>query len=317
MQVQKRIDKHKKLDTLILPYHTIMRKNLSSKPALRHLVNARVTTVISISLVLFLIGITSLLVLLANQLSIHVRENLAISIVMKDNVNEVEIQKLQKMLDATQYVKSTEYIDKETAAKELAAELGEDPIAFLGYNPLLASLEVKLHSEYTHNDSIAKIETELKNFPEIKEVIYQKNLMQAVNENVSRITVFLLGISILLLFISFALINNTVRLSIYSKRFLIHTMKLVGATGSFIRQPFMIQGIFTGIVSACIAMGLLSLLVVSFQTELGGIITLESIDFMLVSFVVMIAVGIIITFVSTYFAVNRYLRIKLNDMYYM
>lgn len=141
--------------------------------------------------------------------------------------------------------------------------------------------------------------------------------MQAVNENVSRITVFLLGISILLLFISFALINNTVRLSIYSKRFLIHTMKLVGATGSFIRQPFMIQGIFTGIVSACIAMGLLSLLVVSFQTELGGIITLESIDFMLVSFVVMIAVGIIITFVSTYFAVNRYLRIKLNDMYYM
>ena len=150
-----------------------------------------------------------------------------------------------------------------------------------------------------------------------KEVIYQKNLMQAVNENVSRITVFLLGISILLLFISFALINNTVRLSIYSKRFLIHTMKLVGATGSFIRQPFMIQGIFTGIVSACIAMGLLSLLVVSFQTELGGIITLESIDFMLVSFVVMIAVGIIITFVSTYFAVNRYLRIKLNDMYYM
>ena len=194
-----------------------MPKAHSSKPALRHLVNARVTTIISISLVLFLIGVTSMLVLFANELSVQVRENLAISIVMKENVNDVEIQKLQKMLDATPYVKSTEYIDKERPAKELSEELGEDPIAFLGYNPLLASLEVKLHSDYTHNDSIVNIETELKKYAEIKEVIYQKNLIQAINENVNRITFFLLGISALLLFISFALINNTVRLSIYAK----------------------------------------------------------------------------------------------------
>ncbi len=294
-----------------------MRQALSSKPALRHLVNARVTTVISISLVLFLIGITSMLVLLANELSIHVRENLAISLVMKDNVNEADIQKLQKMLDATPYVKSTEYIDKERAAQELAAELGEDPIAFLGYNPLLASLEVKLHSVYTHNDSIAKIEAELKRYAEVKEVIYQKNLMEAVNENVSRITLFLLTVSALLLFISFALINNTVRLSVYAKRFLIHTMKLVGATGGFIRQPFIIQGIVTGVIAAIIAMGLLSITVFSIQSELGGIITLESVDYLLVSFLVMLVVGIVITFISTFFAVNRYLRLKLSDMYYL
>ncbi len=294
-----------------------MPKAHSSKPALRHLVNARVTTIISISLVLFLIGVTSMLVLFANELSVQVRENLAISIVMKENVNDVEIQKLQKMLDATPYVKSTEYIDKERAAKELSEELGEDPIAFLGYNPLLASLEVKLHSDYTHNDSIANIETELKKYAEIKEVIYQKNLIQAINENVNRITFFLLGISALLLFISFALINNTVRLSIYAKRFLIHTMKLVGATGGFIRQPFILQGVFTGIVSAFIAMGLLSLLLFSVQSELGGIITLESLDFLLVSFLVMLLIGVVITFVSTYFAVNRYLRAKLNDMYFL
>ncbi|MBP6231122.1 MAG: ABC transporter permease [Paludibacteraceae bacterium] len=294
-----------------------MPKAHSSKPALRHLVNARVTTIISISLVLFLIGVTSMLVLFANELSVQVRENLAISIVMKENVNDVEIQKLQKMLDATPYVKSTEYIDKERAAKELSEELGEDPIAFLGYNPLLASLEVKLHSDYTHNDSIVNIETELKKYAEIKEVIYQKNLIQAINENVNRITFFLLGISALLLFISFALINNTVRLSIYAKRFLIHTMKLVGATGGFIRQPFILQGVFTGIVSAFIAMGLLSLLLFSVQSELGGIITLESLDFLLVSFLVMLLIGVVITFVSTYFAVNRYLRAKLNDMYFL
>lgn len=258
-----------------------------------------------------------MLVLFANELSVQVRENLAISIVMKENVNDVEIQKLQKMLDATPYVKSTEYIDKERAAKELSEELGEDPIAFLGYNPLLASLEVKLHSDYTHNDSIVNIETELKKYAEIKEVIYQKNLIQAINENVNRITFFLLGISALLLFISFALINNTVRLSIYAKRFLIHTMKLVGATGGFIRQPFILQGVFTGIVSAFIAMGLLSLLLFSVQSELGGIITLESLDFLLVSFLVMLLIGVVITFVSTYFAVNRYLRAKLNDMYFL
>lgn len=151
--------------------------------------------------------------LLANELSVYVRENLSLSIVMNENVKDVDAQKLQKMLDASPFVKSTEYIDKNRAIKELSDELGEDPATFLGYNPLLASLEIKLHSEYANNDSIAKIDANLRKMPQVKEVIYQKNLIQAVNDNVSRITAFLLGVSVLLLLISIALISNTVRLN--------------------------------------------------------------------------------------------------------
>ena len=290
---------------------------IKSKLTVSHLFNSRLTTVISISLVLFLIGVTTMLGLLANELSVYVRENLSLSIVMNENVKEVDAQKLQKMLDASPFVKSTEYIDKNRAIKELSDELGEDPATFLGYNPLLASLEIKLHSEYANNDSIAKIDANLRKMSQVKEVIYQKNLIQAVNDNVSRITAFLLGVSVLLLLISIALISNTVRLSIYAKRFLIHAMRLVGATGGFIRKPFLLQGLLTGFISALLAMGMLSALLFSFQTELSAIITLESLDFLLVSFFVMILFGVLITFLSTYFSVNRYLRLKLNDMYYL
>jgi len=195
-----------------------------SKINANHLFNSRITSIISISLVIFLIGVTTALLLMAGELSVLVRENLTLSVVLKDNVKDADVQKLLKTLDASEYSKSTEYIDKEAASKELAEELGQDPVEFLGYNPLLASVEMKLHSEYANNDSIARIETELRRMPEVKEVIYQKNLIEAVNDNVKRVSAVLSVFSILLLLISYALISNTVRLSVYAKRFLIHTM---------------------------------------------------------------------------------------------
>jgi cell division transport system permease protein len=288
-----------------------------SKITANHLFNSRITSIISISLVIFLIGVTTALLLMAGELSVLVRENLTLSVVLKDNVKDADVQKLLKTLDASEYSKSTEYIDKEAASKELAEELGQDPVEFLGYNPLLASVEMKLHSEYANNDSIARIETELRRMPEVKEVIYQKNLIEAVNDNVKRVSAVLSVFSILLLLISYALISNTVRLSVYAKRFLIHTMKLVGATSSFIRRPFLLQGAITGILSAVIAMGMLSAILFWAQSEISTLLTTEMLNTLLVSFFVMILSGVVITIIATYLSVSRYLRLTIDDMYYI
>lgn len=288
-----------------------------SKITANHLFNSRITSIISISLVIFLIGVTTALLLMAGELSVLVRENLTLSVVLKDNVKDADVQKLLKTLDASEYSKSTEYIDKEAASKELAEELGQDPVEFLGYNPLLASIEMKLHSEYANNDSIARIETELRRMPEVKEVIYQKNLIEAVNDNVKRVSAVLSVFSILLLLISYALISNTVRLSVYAKRFLIHTMKLVGATSSFIRRPFLLQGAITGILSAVIAMGMLSAILFWAQSEISTLLTTEMLNTLLVSFFVMILSGVVITIIATYLSVSRYLRLTIDDMYYI
>lgn len=288
-----------------------------SKLTNHNLSNSRITSVISISLVLFLIGLTSTLLLFAGDLSVAVRENLGLSIVLREEAKPSDVQKLQKKLDAEPYAKSTEYISKERAVEELTRELGHDPSEVLGYNPLSSSLELRLNSDYANNDSIAKIEAKLRRLPEVKEVIYQKTLVKAVNDNVKRVSAVLLGLSVLLLLVSYALISNTVRLGIYARRFLIHTMKLVGATGSFIRKPFLTQGLFTGLISAVFAMCMLSGLMFWAQSEVGSFVSTELIDSLLLSFAVMIVTGIAITLISTYISVNRYLKLSLDDMYYL
>jgi cell division transport system permease protein len=282
-----------------------------------HLFNSRLTSIISITLVLFLIGSTTLMVLLTNELSVYIRENLTISVVLKDDIKPADIQKLQKNLDACQYTNTTKYIDKETAAKELAEELGQDPTEFIGYNPLLGSIEMTLKSDYANNDSIAIIEQSLQRIPEVKEVIFQKNLIDTINKNVRRISIILMGVSALLILISYALISNTVRLSVYAKRFLIHTMKLVGATKSFIRKPFLVQGVVTGLIAAILAMGILSGILFILRSKVGELLSIESMNALLISFAVMIVSGIIITFIATYLSVTRYLRLRVDDMYYI
>ncbi len=287
-----------------------------SQQTKRQLRNSYLTTVISIALVLFLLGAVGYLMLNAQRLSNYVKENIGFNVVLKDNVREAEVRRLQKYLDASSYVKSTEYIDKERAAEELKAQLGEDFVDFLGYNPLLSSIEVKLFAEFANPDSIKKVEEIFVSFPQVKEVFYQKNLIHKVNENVNKISLVLLAFSALLLLIAIALINNTIRLSIYSKRFLINTMQLVGATKGFIRQPFISTSLLHGFVGAVLANGLLAGGVYILHKELGGFIGFDNIELVGILFILVILVGMLLSFVSTYFAVNKYLRLKTDQLYF-
>lgn len=273
------------------------------------------STVISISLVLFMLGALGLIVLHAKKLSDYVKENIGFSIILKENVKEVDIVQLQKTLDAAYYVKSTEYITKEKAAESLKNDLGEDFISFLGYNPLLASIEVRLKADYANNDSIAWIERELLSNSKVKEVIYQKSLISMVNENIKKISLVMLGFSALLLVISIALINNTIRLSIYSKRFLIKSMQLVGATKGFIRRPFVIKGIMQGIYAGLIAIALLVGLLYLAQREIPELLFLQDEKLIALLFAFVLLLGVFISWFSTFLAVRKYLRLKTDDLY--
>jgi cell division transport system permease protein len=274
------------------------------------------TTTISISLVLFMLGLLGLIVLNAKKLSNYVKENIGFSVILKDDVKEVEITQLKKMLDAADYVKSAEYITKEDAAATLQKELGEDFISFLGYNPLLSSIEVSLKAEYTNTDSIAWIEKDLMSNPKIKEVFYQKSLVSLVNENVRKISLILVLFSGVMMLIAIVLINNSIRLSIYSKRFLIKSMQLVGATQSFIRRPFVIKGVIHGIYGAFISILLLMLVLYWTQKEIPELFEMQDAETFALLFGLVILMGIIISWISTYLAVRKFLRLKADDLYY-
>jgi cell division transport system permease protein len=282
----------------------------------RKLRTSYATTIISISLVLFLLGIIGFLLLNANRLSLYVKENLGFTVLIKDNAREAEVKMLQKILSTTPYARSAEYIDKNKAAEKLKEDLGEDFVEFVGYNPLLASIEVKLAAQWANPDSMQVIETEIMKFPNVKELYYQRNLLHLVNENIRNIT-FILGLfSLLLLLIAIALINNTIRLSTYAKRFLIRTMQLVGASRGFIRKPFILLSILHGLAGATIAITLLSALIYYLNEEINGIVGFSDVYLIGILFVFVTLIGILITFISTFFAVNKYLRIKTDKLYY-
>jgi len=279
-------------------------------------INSKITSTISVSLVLFLLGIIALLFLITKNLSIYVKENMSFSIVLSEDMKEFDIKRLQQRIDSSPYARSTEYKSKEDAAKEMEIELGENPEIFLGFNPFRASIEVKLNPEYSNNDSLAVVEKMLRENSNIRDVTYRKDLLDAVNNNMKKLGIFLVILAGLLLFISFALINNTIRLMIYSKRFLIHTMKLVGASNSFIRKPFIYSNILTGIFAAFIAMGLLLCLVyLGTQGGLSNLFELIGIDSLAVVFGIIMTLGILISITATFFAVNKYLRTKVDDLY--
>ena len=254
-----------------------------------------ITSSISTTLVLLLLGLVVFFVLGAHNLSVYVKENINFSILISDDMKESDILKLQKKLDKEPFVKETEYISKKQALREQTEAMGTDPQEFLGYNPFTASIEIKLHSDYANSDSIAKIEKKIKRNTNIQEVLYQKDLIDAVNDNIRNISLMLLGLAVILTFISFALINNTIRLTIYSKRFLIHTMKLVGASWSFIRRPFLRRNFWIGVLSAVIADAVLwgaAYWLVSYEPELIRVITPEV---MLLVSVAVLVFGVLIT----------------------
>jgi len=273
------------------------------------------TSIISNTLVLFLIGLVLLLLFNTKKLSDYVRENIGFSVMLNDNVREAEILKLQKNLDAKVFVKSTQYISKDKAAQDLQKDLGEDFVQFLGYNPLLPSIDLKLKADYTNPDSINLIEKELLKNSEIKEVFYQKSLLHLVHENVRKISLIILGFSVLLLLIALVLINNTIRLSVYSKRFVINTMQLVGATDGFIRKPFLLKSMLNGIYAAFIAAILLILVVYYAQKQIGDVLIIKEFYTLCILLASVFGIGIFLNLVSTFMSVTRYLRMGIDELY--
>ncbi len=274
------------------------------------------SSIISISLVLFLMGIMGLLILNAKTLSDYVKESLNISIILKENTKEVDIRRLQKNLDAADWVKATKYISSEKAAENLQEELGEDFISFLGYNPLLASIDVYLFASYANPDSIAHIESSLMEYSPIKEVYYHESLIYLINENIRKISLIILVFSLALFFIALTLINNTIRLSVYSKRFLINTMQLVGATRTFIRKPFLIRSAFHGIIAALFAIILIGSVVYMAQNEYPEILKLQNLKELVFLSLAIVLLGVILNYISTFFAVSKYLRMEEEDLFY-
>jgi len=281
----------------------------------RRIATSYFTTIISITLVLFLLGLLGMIVLHAQKLSDYVKENIGFSIIIREGVKESGIMELKKKLDKTYYVKSTEYISREHAAERLKTELGEDFVSFLGYNPLLPAIDLRLKAAYANSDSINRIERRLLNNPEIKEVFYQKSLVEMINLNIEKISFILLGLSGVLLFIAIVLINNTIRLSVYSKRFLIRSMQLVGATEGFIRKPFLFRSVFNGCLSAFIAIGFLTVITYFSIEQLPELLELQDITMLLILVAIIFLLGVFLSWVSTYFAVRKYLRIKTDLLY--
>ncbi len=291
-------------------------ENKEEKSTRRRLTSSFITSIMSMSLVLFMAGLLGLIVLHSRRLSDYVKENIGFSVVINENVKEAEMIQLKKLIDAAPYVKSTEYITKEKAAQDFSKELGEDFIKFIGYNPLLPSIDVRLKAEYANNASMEGIEKDLLRNKIIKEVNYQKSLVDLVNQNVNKISLFILAFSLLLLVIAMALINNTIRLAVFSKRFLIRSMQLVGATQYFIRKPFLLRGISNGLISALIALALLGGLVYFAKQQIPELIGLLDIDMYLILTGFVLVMGFLLSFLSTYFAVRKYLRIKTDYLYH-
>ncbi|WP_346710058.1 cell division protein FtsX [Phocaeicola salanitronis] len=275
-----------------------------------------ITSSISTMLVLVLLGTVVFFVMAANNLSVYVRENIAFSILISDDMKEADILRYQKELNQEAYVKQTSYISKQQALEEQTEAMGTDPAEFLGYNPFTASIEVKLNAEYANSDSIAWIKDGILSHKGVLEINYPQDLLDAVNRNIRKVSVVLLGLAALLTLISFALINNTIRLTIYSKRFLIHTMKLVGASWSFIRRPFLMRNVWVGMLAGAAADAALiglAYALVKYEPDLLAVITPG------VMIVVMVSVfifGVVITSLCALISINRYLRMKTNELYY-
>ncbi len=281
----------------------------------RRIRSSALTSIISISLVLLLLGLVGLLLVNGRNIRKQVMESIGFNVILKENIKEADIYQLQKILDAREYILSTEYITKEEAALETEQLLGEDFIRFLGYNPLPPSIRIRLHQPWTNPDSVMIIEQDLLQYDSIEEVYYKKSLLYAINENIRQISLIILGFSILLTLISVTLINNTIRLSIYSKRFIINTMQLVGATRGFIRRPFLYKGAVSGFTASLIALVLLFGLVYLLQEEFEGVISLKDYDILAILALGVIFTGMLINWISTFFAVNKYLNIKTDKLY--
>tara|TARA_B100000902_G_C27320485_1_gene924064 strand:+ start:2871 stop:3749 length:879 start_codon:yes stop_codon:yes gene_type:complete len=287
----------------------------NNKSLKRKIISSSTSVVVSLSLVLFVIGLVALILINAQRLSDYVKENIGFTVMIQDNAPEIEIIKLQKEIEISDFTKSTLFVTKEEATKELKKELGEDFVKFLGYSPLLSSIDIKLNAAYANNDSLKKISTELTAKPAVFDAYYQKDLVRKLNSNVKQLSLFLLIFCILLFFIAFVLINNTIRLSVYSKRFLIRTMKLVGSTDKFIQKPFLIKGIYQGFYSSIFAVFMLIGVIHLAQGNLTNMLSLEDLKIIGLVFIFVFISGLALSLFSTFFAVKKYIHLNEKDMF--
>jgi len=274
-----------------------------------------ISTIFSITLVLLMLGVLGLIMVHAKNLSNYVKENIVLNIIVDEGAKEAEVLQFQKELNANPAVKQTQYVNKELAARNLTQDLGEDFVNFLGYNPLLSTVDVYLKADYANNKSIDALKANISKNPVVKEVIYQSSLIDMVNQNINTIGLIVLGFAAILLVISIALINNTIRLAIFSQRFIIKSMQLVGATKNFIRKPYILVAMLHGLIASFIAVIILLGLLFYAQKEIPEIVILRNYTEFGIVLLFLVGIGIFITAISTTFAVNRYLRLKIYDLY--
>ena len=283
----------------------------------RRVAGSYAMSLMSIMLVLFLLGIFALLMMHAQKLSNHIKENIGFEIVMNSNVKEANILYLQKELDANPAVKSTEYITKDEAIRRLSEDLGEDFLQWLGNeeNPLLPSIDVRFNADYANIDSLTVIESQLLENENVKEIYYQKSLVEVINQNIKRIGTALIAASIILLIIAISLIRNTIRLSIYSKRFLVRSMQLVGATESFIRRPFVKSGVSQGFFGAILADILLIVMMYWLNKRIPELALIQSTEITVCIYLGIVVIGIILASISTATALRKYLNAHIDKLY--
>ncbi|MCF4100412.1 permease-like cell division protein FtsX [Gillisia sp. M10.2A] len=282
----------------------------------RRLISSYFSVVISISLVLFLLGLLGLLVLNTKKVADHFKEQIALTVYLKDTAKEVEMEQLKKSLALAEYTKSSTFVSKEEAAEEHSKEIGEDFMEFLGYNPLQNSIDVYMKADYVSPDQIDKIAEELtsKNF--VDEVVYDKPLISLLNDNVKKISLWILIISGVFTFIAVLLINSSIRLAVYSKRFIIKTMQMVGATKTFIRRPFIWQSVKLGIIGAILALIGMGVVLYYINNTFPELELLKDASLLISLFVGIFLMGIFITWLSTFFATSRFLNLKTDELYY-
>ncbi|WP_164108167.1 MULTISPECIES: cell division protein FtsX [Sphingobacterium] len=274
-----------------------------------------ISTVISIALVLLMTGLLGLILVHAKNLSKYVKENIVLNVIVNDKINEGDVLSLQKDIEKDGYVLRTEYVSKELAAKNLKEDLGEDFIEYLGHNPLLPSIDIYLKEQYANSDSIQPFIQKLAKNSRVKEVVYQESLIDMVNKNIRIISIIVLAFTVILLVIAVALINNTIRLAIYSQRFLIKSMQLIGATKNFIRKPYIMYGVVHGLIGSLIAILLLIFTLQFAQKQVPELVFLRNWYEFGAIFLIVVILGILISGLSTYFAVTKYLRAKSHSLY--
>lgn len=282
----------------------------------RRLITSYFSVVLSIALVLFLLGLLGMLVLNAKKVSDHFKEQVVVTIYLKDSAKEVEIKQLEKSLAMSEYVKSTEYVSKEQAAESMKAENGEDFMDFLGYNPLQNSVDVIVKADFVTLEQLETIAEEATSKSFVDEVRYDKDLVTIMNNNVKKISFWVLVVSALFTVIAVLLINSSIRLSVYSKRFTIKTMQMVGATKQFIRRPFVWKSIQLGIIGSIVAMMGMAVVLYYMNKTFPELQFLGNAILITGLFISVFAVGIIITWISTHFATQRFLNLKTDDLYY-